>query len=199
MHFDQGEFEMLRMSVLVFCVCSSASVAQSQSHQGHMHAGHGSHNVDKRSSAGVPKQGGQSAFAAIQEVVEILEADPKTDWSKVNIEALRLHLIDMDNVTLRAVVKAEPVDGGMRFEVSGDGAVGDSIRKMTMAHAHVMDGTGGWKYAAQATSSGAIVTVMVAAKELPKLKGLGFAGLMARGMHHQQHHLMIARGASPHH
>jgi hypothetical protein len=32
----------------------------------------------------------------------MLEADPKTDWSKVNISALREHLIDMDEVTMRA-------------------------------------------------------------------------------------------------
>src|SRR5437764_5713379 len=35
---------------------------------------------------------GQAAFGAIQEVVELLEADPTTDWAKVNIAALREHL-----------------------------------------------------------------------------------------------------------
>ena len=70
-----------------------------------------------------PGEVGQGAFAAIQEIVGLLEADPSTDWSKVDIEALRRHLIDMGNVTLRADVKAEPVDGGMRFTVSGAGAV----------------------------------------------------------------------------
>jgi len=39
---------------------------------------------------------GQDAFGAIQEIVQILDADPKTDWSKVDLEALRQHLIDMD-------------------------------------------------------------------------------------------------------
>ena len=52
-------------------------------------------------------EGGQAAFAAIQEIVSVLLADPQTDWDKVNIEALRQHLIDMDNVTLRAKVAAE--------------------------------------------------------------------------------------------
>ena len=46
---------------------------------------------------------GQEAFGTIQEIVRILEADPTTDWSKVNIGALREHLIDMDEVTMRAV------------------------------------------------------------------------------------------------
>ena len=45
----------------------------------------------------------QEVFGTIQEVVRILDADPTTDWSKVNIAALREHLIDMNEVTLRAV------------------------------------------------------------------------------------------------
>src|SRR5438046_3161300 len=42
-----------------------------------------------------PREPGQSAFAAIQEIVALLEADPGTDWTKVDIEALRRHLVDM--------------------------------------------------------------------------------------------------------
>ena len=38
-----------------------------------------------------PTRSGQEAFATIGEIVRILEADPRTDWSKVNIEALRHH------------------------------------------------------------------------------------------------------------
>jgi hypothetical protein len=38
---------------------------------------------------------GQVAFGAIPEVVRILEANPATEWSKVNISALQQHLIDM--------------------------------------------------------------------------------------------------------
>ncbi|MFW1924327.1 hypothetical protein ACG90D_19965, partial [Acinetobacter geminorum] len=62
-----------------------------------------------------PTQPGQDAFAAIQEIVQILEADPRTDWSKVNIDALREHLVDMSNVTLSAQVKTEPLEGGIRY------------------------------------------------------------------------------------
>ena len=51
-----------------------------------------------------PREPGQVAFAANQEVVAILASDPATDWSKVDIEALRQHLIDMNSVTLRARV-----------------------------------------------------------------------------------------------
>ena len=65
---------------------------------------------------------GQDAFGAIQEIVRILEADPKTDWSKVNLEALRQHLIDMNEVTLKADAVAKPIDGGIEVTVTGTGA-----------------------------------------------------------------------------
>lgn len=146
----------------------------------------------------LPTEPGQAAFAAIQEIVGILEADPRTDWSKVDIEALRQHLIDMNNVTMAARVEATPIDGGMRFAVSGDGAVRASIRRMVAAHAATMDGAGGWHFAVRESDDGAILDVRVPAADVGKLKGLGFIGVMARGMHHQAHHLMIARGEHPH-
>ena len=147
--------------------------------------------------AGMPTQPGQGAFAAIQEIVQILEADPHTDWSKVHIEALRQHLIDMNNVTLAAQVKSEPIDSGIRFIVTGAGAVADSIRRMISAHAATMDGFGGWHFTAKDIGGGAILEVRVPAENLSELKGLGFIGVMTRGMHHQEHHLMIARGEYP--
>ncbi len=145
-----------------------------------------------------PAQPGQGAFAAIQEIVSILEGDLSTDWSKVNIEALRRHLIDMDNVTLRSEVKEEIIEGGMWFAISGVSPVKDSIRRMVMAHAATMSGVDGWTFTAVATDDGARITVVVPAKDREKLRGLGFIGVMTRGMHHQAHHLMIARGGDPH-
>ncbi len=60
-------------------------------------------------------QPGQSAFGAIQEAVERLEADPNTDWEHVNLDALREHLIDMDEVTMRAAIRSEQIAGGSRL------------------------------------------------------------------------------------
>jgi hypothetical protein len=147
---------------------------------------------------GKPTEPGQASFAAIQEIVQILEADPKTDWSKVDVEALRQHLIDMNNVTMAVQVKGETIDGGMRFIVTGEGAVRESIRRMTSAHAATMDGAGGWHFTAKETEGGSVFEVRVPAADTAKLKGLGFVGVMTRGMHHQEHHLMIARGEHPH-
>src|SRR3954452_12605207 len=72
-------------------------------------------------SAQAPGQPGHAACGTVQEIVGLLEADPNTDWSRVNLAALREHLIDMDEVTLRATAKEEPIDGGLKVEVSGSG------------------------------------------------------------------------------
>ena len=82
---------------------------------------------DPARAGSMPAEAGQSAFAAIQEIVSILEADPTTDWSRVDIDALRQHLVDMNAVTLEAKVASAPVEGGEQFDVTGDGAVSDSI------------------------------------------------------------------------
>jgi hypothetical protein len=145
-----------------------------------------------------PTETGQSAFAAIQEIVGLLENDPNTDWLKVNIDALRDHLLDMDAVTLHATVDDRPVNGGIAFTVTGEGPVIDSIRRMVMAHAATMNGVNGWQYAPMEAPGGAIMTVIVPAQDQEKLRALGFFGVLTVGMHHPEHHLMIARGKHPH-
>ena len=151
-----------------------------------------------RGVSAAPTEPGQSAFAAIQEIVGFLNADPKTDWSKVNIDALRQHLVDMNNIVLAAEVKDVPVGRGMRFDVSGEGPVRDSIRRMVSAHAAAMNGVDGWALAAADIDGGESLTVLPPHKDAAKLRGLGFFGVLALGMHHQAHHLMVARGLSPH-
>lgn len=177
------------LCILGLLVATNAS-AQTHDH-GRMMQGGG--------ASSVPKQPGQDAFAAIQEIVGILEADPRTDWTKVDIDALRRHLIDMGNVTLSAGATAEPIADGMRFTVTGGSEpIVASIRRMVPAHAAAMDGVGGWRFAATPVDRGAVLEVRVPPADMAKLKALGFIGVMTRGMHHQQHHLMIARGQSPH-
>lgn len=147
----------------------------------------------------LPQETGQSAFAAIQEIVAMLNADPATDWSKVDIEALRQHLIDMNNVTLGAVVEAKQSGDSMQFVVSGDGPVQGSIKRMVMAHAATMNGVEGWKFLAETSDIGAVLTVTPPDQaSMIKLRALGFIGILALGMHHQQHHWMLANGMSPH-
>ena len=144
---------------------------------------------------------GQGAFAAIAEIVRLLEADRTTDWSKVDLEALRQHLIDMDDLTLRSVVRTEAVPGGATFTVSGTGRVRDAIRRMAREHGMMMAGNGlTWETAEIA--EGVRVTVRASSptdtRAVARIRGLGFIGLMTVGEHHTVHHLGVARGTMRH-
>lgn len=173
----------------------AAALSQTTDHSKKMHGSQAGVMMDGM----LPRETGQSAFAAIQEIVTMLDANPATEWSKVNIEALRQHLIDMNNVTLGAVVEAKQSGESMRFLASGEGQVRDSIKRMVMAHAATMNGVDGWKYAAEASDTGATLTVTPPdLASMVKLRALGFVGIMTLGMHHQEHHWMLATGMQPH-
>jgi len=142
-----------------------------------------------------PTEPGQDAFGAIQEILQILEADPGIDWSKVNIGALREHLIDMNEVTLQANAAASTVDGGLRIDVTGQGRTLLAIQRMVPAQAHEIDGMNGWKTRVESRADGVVLTVTAAdPKQATKIRALGFIGIMAEGTHHQLHHLAMARG-----
>ena len=64
---------------------------------------------------------------------------------------------------------------------------------MTAAHAATMNGVDGWKFEVAEIEGGASLAVHAPAKDADKLRGLGFLGVLTLGMHHQIHHLMIAR------
>ncbi|MCK5750080.1 MAG: hypothetical protein KAH44_27945, partial [Oricola sp.] len=157
---------MKPLHILLAASLLFSSTAVSGASDGHHEMMEGSHAGMDHSAmmqhgepAAALTEGGQAAFAAIQEVVLALLADPQTDWEKVNIEALRHHLIEMDNVTLRAKVATEEIESGARFTItSGDPAVKASIRAMTVAHAATMDGIEGWSLEAEETGGGAVLT-----------------------------------------
>lgn len=188
---------MKRLAILTVVALHGIGLSYAQKAPSHAHKPGMQHGVSK--DVELPQETGQAAFAAIQEIVAKLEADPRTDWSKVNIEALRQHLIDMNEVTLGATVAVETQGGGRTFVVTGDGDVVGSIQRMVMGHATTMSGKNGWTMIAKATSKGATVFVKPPGPELlTKLDSLGFIGLMTMGMHHQEHHWMIATGYAPH-
>src|SRR5262249_17886828 len=137
---------------------------------------------------------GQDAFGAIAEVVRKLEEDPNTDWSKVDLEALRQHLIDMNEVTLNAVAVAKPIDGGLEITVTGTGRTVAAIQRMVPAHAKEIDGLNGWSAQAQPLPKGTLLKVTSSdANEVKHIRGLGFIGLMVTGSHHQEHHQAMAK------
>lgn len=190
---------------LVISTLGIAGFAGAQGHSGnkdHSTMDHNSMGQSVMTSAkisGTPvSEPGQSAFAAIAEIVAQLESNPNTNWNTVDIKGLREHLRDMDLVTIDAVVVAKEIDGGMQFTVTGAADVELSIHRMTLAHAAVMGGVNGWEYTARKIKSGAIVTVIVPPQDKAKIKALGFFGMMASGSHHQAHHWMMASGQNPH-
>jgi hypothetical protein len=157
------------------------------------------HAAAHRHRATVPVMPGQDAFGAIQEIVRILEADPTTEWSKVDLARLREHLIDMNEVTLQATAAERPIDGGIEVAVTGSGRTLDAIRRMLPAHARALDQMPGWRARAEPLEDGVRLTVTAAAPgEVAHIRGLGFSGLLVSGGHHQAHHLAMAKGQHAH-
>lgn len=150
-------------------------------------------------NAAVPTEPGQDAFGAVQEIVRMLEADPTTDWSKVDLEGLRQHLIDMNEVTLKAAETPKTIDGGLEIAVTGEGRTLVAIQRMIPAWVATMNGHQGWTTKTSALPNGELLTVVaVDPKEVQHIRGLGFIGLMVSGSHHQPHHLAMAKGEFGH-
>lgn len=158
------------------------------------------HSMAQASSSqpGIPILPGQDAFGAIAEIVRILEADPVTDWSRVDLERLRQHLIDMNEVTLRSEVKSDAVPGGLAMNVTGTGRTEQAIHRMVMAHTAELNKLPEWSAKTEPIPGGMRLTVTAKnpddAKTVARIRGLGLIGLLTVGAHHQLHHLALAKG-----
>src|SRR5689334_5537672 len=78
------------------------------------------HDMSAHAGA-LPTFPGQAACTPLGQVVAILKADSTTDWSKVNLDALREHLLDMDDVVMHASVTKRNVAGGFEARATGTG------------------------------------------------------------------------------
>jgi hypothetical protein len=155
---------------------------------------HMSHTIPMAQPTAQPLEPGQAAFGAIQEIVRMLLTDPNTDWSKVKIDALRQHLIDMDEVTMRADARCEQLPNGLRILVTGSGRTLPAIQRMIPEHAMDINGLYGWAVRAQPIPNGEAMTVTASnAADVQKIRALGFMGIMVLGTH-QMHHLAMANG-----
>lgn len=183
--------EAMRTTILLMLLATSPLAAQDHRHTPGM-----THPAEEA------KEGGQAAFAALAEIVRILENDPKTDWSKVNLEGLRQHLLDMDDVTMRSVMTTRPVPGGIDAEVTGTGRAVTSIQNMLRNHAEFMNAQSAFRATVTPTANGARIALRAAkptdANAVAKLRGLGVIGWLASDAHHTTHHLALARGAMSH-
>lgn len=184
----------MRRTLLIIAIALAPATLSAQEHA---HTPGMTHPSSAPASR-VPTLAGQDAYGAIAEIVAILEADSTTDWSRVNLEVLRQHLIDMNAVTLGALVRQREVPGGIEVDVTGEGRVEGSIRRMVAAHTPMLDGMPDYVATGTEIPGGARFTVRAGnaadARAVAKVRGLGFIGLLTVGAHHAPHHLSLARG-----
>ncbi|HEX3034586.1 MAG TPA: hypothetical protein VHT73_05545 [Thermodesulfobacteriota bacterium] len=146
---------------------------------------------------------GNAVFAAIQEAIGQLEADPNTDWSKIDLEALRRHLVDMHNFMVNVeVLEQKPVEKGIHIEVRPVSALaGATLDRVLSSSAHpaVLKHEAGWDM--RVSKQGNIYIIVVTtdnSQEVDKIRGLGYGGIMAYGKHHLSHHWKIVSDKDPH-
>jgi hypothetical protein len=187
---------MQKIAVTLLALLQTAPLFAQSSPPGDAHQHH--HTMPAATPLTAP---GNEAFAAIQEVVVKLLADPKTDWSRVNLEALRQHLVDMHNFTLNVEVTAQkPIDGGIEFTVKPTTpAAAASLDRLFSAHPAILKQESGWEMTTTKNKDNYTARVTSAKPEdAAKIRGLGYIGMIAFGEHHQAHHWQMAIGSQPH-
>ena len=144
---------------------------------------------------------GDDAFGTIQEVVRKLRENPHTDWSKVNLEALRQHLIDMDNFTKRvSVIDQHNIESGVEIRVRADDEQANhSLARALSVHPRMIKQEFGWNIKVSGKGPEYLMRVTSPHPEdTTQIRGLGYIGIMALGDHHKAHHWAIATGENPH-
>lgn len=183
------KFTLPAILLIALSANATADNSQKMDHSQHMKMMKSADNTD------VPTEAGQAGFAAIAEIVRLLSENPDTDWSKVNIDALREHLLDMDRLVTGAEVQEQAIENGMRFNVTGKSAVLRAIQNMVPAHTAELSKIPEYTATTETIDNG--VAMIITGKDdktALKIKGLGFFGLMATGSHHQPHHFSMATG-----
>src|SRR6056297_3896364 len=91
-------------------------------------------------------EAGNDIFGTIQEVVQKLEADPETDWSNVNLEALRQHLLDMKAFTEEVeVLTKRPAESGLEIRVKPENPRADqALQRLLKMHPQMLKKEKGW-------------------------------------------------------
>ena len=175
------------------------AVAQT-SHSGHGNGmDHSAHGQEQSMTGATLSEPGQGAFAALSEVVRVLEADPSTDWMQIDLTGLRAHLVDMDRLVMNAVVTETDLPDGISAIATGDMATIATLQRMVPAHAAQLARDDRWTVVASESSNGVELRVISDDPAVvARTKGLGFFGLMASQDHHRAHHLMMARGEDAH-
>jgi hypothetical protein len=190
-----------KMILMAMALLGGTAFAAAQTtHSGHGDGmDHATHSQDQPLQDTILTEPGQGAFAALSEVVRVLEADPDTDWDQVNLTGLRAHLVDMDRLISDTIVEETPLPDGLSTMATGDAATIATLRRMVPAHAAQLAQDDRWTVEAVTTEDGVELRVTSSHPAVvARIQGLGFFGLMASQDHHREHHLMMARGEDAH-
>ncbi len=176
-------------------------IPMASAHMHHANMDHASMMSHGQAAApAILTESGTDPFATLQEVITALEASPNTDWEKVNIEALRLHLVEMQDMTINVQVKQRRIDNGFQAVVTPTTSRAvKSLTRVLSGHPAQMKAETGWDM--QVSNNNGVFTLTVTtdnAKDVAKIRGLGYIGVMAYGNHHQPHHWAMASGDNPH-
>ena len=191
----------LNVILAATAIFGGAAIALAQTMHTDHDAGmdHAAHGPADTADRGVLTEPGQGAFAALSEVVRVLEADADTDWSRVDLAGLRAHLVDMDRLVSDAVVTETDLLDGLLMMATGDLETIATLRRMVPAHAAQLARDDRWTVDAAEVETG--VELRVTSDDpavVARIRGLGFFGLMVSQDHHREHHLMMAVGDDAH-
>jgi hypothetical protein len=146
-------------------------------------------------------EAGNDIFGTIQEVILKLNNDPNTDWSKVNVEALRQHLLDMHDMVINVdVISLKAIPNGLKciIKPTTNRAI-SALKRVLQSHPAQLKHETGWSMKISVDNDKYILTTTSQdPKDVQKIIGLSYIGLMASGSHHQTHHFDIAAGRNPH-
>lgn len=191
----------MKLTLIVIALLGGTAFAAAQT----AHSGHGDSMDHETHSEGQPLQytiltePGQGAFAALSEVVRVLEADPDTDWGQVDLAGLRAHLVDMDRLVSDTIVVETELPDGLSAMATVAADTFATIRRMVPAHAAQLSQDGRWTVEAVDAENGVELRVTSGDPSVvARIRGLGFFGLMASQNHHREHHMMMARGEDAH-
>lgn len=146
-----------------------------------------------------PRLPGPPALTLLADLVARLEADPATDWQRVDLEAARAHLRDLDRLTLFARAEVRELVGGVELLVTGPDAAGEAaIRRLLPGAAARLAAARRWRLATAPIEGGLRVEVRsLDPRETERIRALGLVALLVAAAGDEAYLLNLARGEPP--
>jgi polyhydroxyalkanoate synthesis regulator phasin len=184
------------IKVFIFYLVYSVNIFAEDAHSTMNHQQH-----MMKTTGSALKEAGNDIFSTIQEVIDKLNNDPDTDWGKVDIEALRQHLLDMNDMAMNVeVVNQKPLKNGLEVTVLPITERAEkTLAKVFNVHPIHLKRETGWSMQVVRNNKQFIITTTTEdPKQVKKIIALSYIGLMAYGKHHQPHHWGISTSQNPH-